>query len=267
MKSKPLLAIVSGGSRGIGEAIVKQLSESGIHCATLSRSKNVDILHPNQTHFQCDVSNAAQVSETIKTITQHYHKTHAMNILINAAGVSHDGLLVRFPQDELEKIIAINLQGTMNVCKSSLRYFMLSHSSAESPSCIINISSIIGGSPNMTNVGQSIYAASKAGVIAFSQHLARELLGKHIRVNCVSPGFIETEMTRNLQQQQQQLLQKQEQNTCVSNLEAMSVRQKLEKVQIGKPHHVANLVQFLISPQAEYINGQNIIVDGGLSIL
>ncbi|KAG2391775.1 hypothetical protein C9374_013260 [Naegleria lovaniensis] len=253
MKSKPLLAIVSGGSRGIGLEIVKQLSESGIHCATISRSKNVEFLHPNQTHFPCDVSNALQVSETIKTITQHYHKTHAMNILINAAGVSHDGLLVRFPQDELEKIIAINLQGTMNICKSSLRYFMLSHSSAETPSSIINISSIIGGSPNMTNIGQSVYAASKAGVVAFSQHLARELLGKHIRVNCVSPGFIETEMTRHLQ--------------VASTTPNDTNRQKLEKVKMGKPHHVASLVQYLISPQAEYINGQNIIVDGGLSLL
>ncbi|EFC43287.1 predicted protein [Naegleria gruberi] len=251
------LCIVTGASKGIGREITKQLSEWGVHCATISRSEiEAKDLFPNQYHFPCDVSNAKQVSETIKQISQQFGKSHAMNMLVNAAGISKDGLLLRFSQEDVEEIMNINLMGTINVCKSSLRYFMLSHSSGEMPSSIVNISSVIGGT-HMTNVGQSVYAASKAGVVAFSQNLSRELLGRDVRVNVVSPGFIETEMTKHIS----------DSISKTSSEQKNEMVQKIEKVRMGKPKDVASMVRFLLSEQSEYINGQNLVVDGGLSLL
>ena len=247
---KTPLAIITGGSKGIGHQIVQQLTNQGVYCAIISRtppsstSKALDTnLH---CHFPCDVSDVEQVSSTMKTIGQTFQKTHNMNMLVNAAGISHDGLLMRFPQQELEQVMKINLMGTIYVCKAALRYFMMTQSSAENPSSIVNIASIIGGSNNVTNAGQTIYAASKAGIVGFSQNLSRELLGRNIRVNCISPGFIETDMTKHLDQ---------------------DTHQKLQQVKLGKPEDVANLVQFLLSEQSRYINGQNIVIDGGLSLL
>ncbi|KAL9654766.1 hypothetical protein ABK040_008560 [Willaertia magna] len=234
------MAIITGGSKGIGLQITKQLISKGIHCITLSRN-NISECLTNQYHYCCDVSNFEQVNETIKNIANEYHqKSHSINMLVNAAGISKDGLLVRFPQEDIEEILKINLLGTIYVTKSVLRNIMYKTNNNSNNNSIVNISSIIG--TEMANSGQSIYSASKAGVLGFTKSLAQELLYKNIRVNCVSPGFIETEMTSE-----------------INNLQNTNIKK-------GKPEDIANIVEFLLSEKASYITGQNFIVDGGLTL-
>ncbi|OMJ20321.1 Carbonyl reductase family member 4 [Smittium culicis] len=196
-------AIVTGGSGGIGRAICIELAKSGITVLPIGRNKNeLDITiaeaksqssNLNHKSFTCDVSNANEISllaSQIKELIKN-KEIPQMHYLINSAGINKDSLLIRSTESELVQMLSVNLFATINMCKQFTKSFFLRQKCGS----IINISSIVG---QHGNAGQTIYSASKAGVIGFSKSLAKELAPINVRVNTICPGYIETKMTGNL---------------------------------------------------------------------
>ncbi len=239
------VAIVTGGSKGIGKTIAEKLILYGCKVAVLGRNFNDLKIFKNNFNssdnimiLQCDVSDYDQVDISIQEIYKNWGK---IDILINNAGINRDKLLLRLSNEEWDDVISVNLKGVFNTTKLVSKYMLKKRYGK-----IINISSVIG---QIGNSGQSNYAASKSGLEGFTRSLAVEFGSKNINVNAISPGYIKTQMTEKLDEKNT--------NDMLNNI-------PLNK--LGKTDDVANLVCFLSSKVSNYITGQVINVDGGMTI-
>ena len=237
--------IVTGASRGIGKRIALTLAKNGANIAfTYSKSvEDADSLQKEISNLgvKCKSyqSNAAKFEESKSLIENILNDFKSFDVLINNAGITKDNLLMRMSEEDFDKVIEVNLKSVFNMVKACQSVFLKQKSGS-----IINISSIVG---LKGNAGQSNYAASKAGIVGFSKSIALELGSRNIRSNVVAPGFIETEMTSEL-------------NEDVLNkwIEGIPLKRG------GKPEDVANLCLFLSSDLSSFITGQVINVDGGM---
>ena len=247
MDLKGKVALITGGSRGLGRAIALKLASLGSNIIlNYSRSEQKAIALKNELEMfgidalviKADISNMSEAEYLVGEGLKHFSK---IDILVNNAGITKDNLLMRMTEDEWDDVINVNLKGTFNVTKSLIR------SMIKQKNCsIINIASVVGLSGN---AGQCNYSASKAGIIGFTKSLAKEVAKKNIRVNAVAPGFIHTDMTDKLPEK--------------------VVDEYLKNIplnKLGKPENVADAVAFLASDMSEYITGQVLVVDGGLLI-
>lgn len=241
---KDKIAVVTGASRGIGKAIALRLVHDGANVVVTATSlKNIqevaneiEKLERKTLPLAVNVSEYNEVENLIKTTLENFGK---IDILVNNAGITRDNLLVRMKQEEWDKTITVNLKGTFNCIRAATKTFMKQRQGK-----IINITSVVG---IIGNAGQVNYCASKAGIIGLTRSVAKELAPRNIQINAVAPGFIDTDMTHNLDEE---------------------VRKKMIDAiplgRAGKPEDVAAVVSFLASENADYITGQVINVDGGM---
>lgn len=244
---KDKIALITGASRGIGRQIAISLAQAG---ATVIVNYNgskekaeeaVDeIISRGGTAkaMQCDVSDYDMTQNMISSILDEYGR---VDILINNAGITRDNLMIKMSEDDFDLVLSTNLKGAFNTIKLLYKNFMKLRAGK-----IINISSVSGV---MGNAGQANYSASKAGVIGLTKAVARELSSRNICVNAIAPGFVETDMTNKLNE---------------SSLEAAKAGIPLGR--LGKAQDIAEMAVFLSSDKANYITGQVICVDGGMSI-
>lgn len=238
-------ALVTGASRGIGRAIALRLAEDGANVAVIyagSADKaeavvnEITALGVNAKAYRCNVVDSAAVNETVKAVTNDLGK---IDILVNNAGITRDGLMLRMKDEDFDAVLDTNLKGAFNMIRACYSGFIRKKSGR-----IINISSVSG---IMGNAGQANYSASKAGVIGLTKSVARELASRGITCNAVAPGFIQTDMTENLGD-----------NNPLLN--------SIPLGRMGKPEDIAAAVAFLASDSAAYITGEVLKVDGGLAI-
>jgi len=235
------VAIVTGGTRGIGRSISIELYEEGWKVISFYQKNKTHALDlkdsiPEIEIIQCDISDEISVNAAVKEIYNTYGR---IDCLVNNAGVTQDGYFLMMSRQKWQDVININLLGTVNVSKSVLRFMKLKKEGGK----VINISSTSGVAGQ---IGQANYAATKGALISLTKSLAKEVAGEGITVNCVSPGFIETEMTKNLK----------EKDKIIENFIPLK--------RFGKPNEVAALVSFLASDKANYITGKNFVIDGGM---
>jgi 3-oxoacyl-[acyl-carrier protein] reductase len=239
------VALVTGGSRGIGRGIALALSQAGAYVVINYRGNQqaaestLDELNGRGGRgelCQFDVSVETQVDAAVKKIVDRQGK---VDILVNNAGIAVDSLLIRMKSEDWDQVIGTNLRGTV-LCTKSVCRVMIRHRYGR----IVNLSSVVG---QTGNGGQSVYAATKAGILGFTKSIARELAARGITVNAVAPGFIETEMTASLAAQHQE-----------------EFLRSIPLGRFGKSEEVAQLVVFLVGSGAAYITGQVIGVNGGL---
>lgn len=237
--------IVTGATRGIGREIALTLAQNGANIAMNYRNLNSEVedlineiksFGVNALAIKCDVSISEEVDKFVKEVKSHYN---TIDILVNNAGITKDGLILRMKEEDFNDVLDVNLKGTFNTTKS-VSSIMIRQKYGK----IINISSVVGIAGN---AGQCNYAASKAGVIGFSKSVARELASRNINVNVVAPGYINTDMTKNLPDKVKE-----------------EIIKSIPMKKIGDPKEVANLVLFLSSNLSDYITGQVINVDGGM---
>ncbi len=239
--------IITGGTRGIGLAIAKLFAQQGASLAIFGRNfergalaiKEIEeLLDAGQRvkFYSLDISVGNEVEEAIKQV---YTDFEHVDVLVNNAGVTKDGLLMKMKQEDWDQVINTNLTSVYNACRCVVRSMMkVRHGK------IINITSVVG---LIGNAGQTNYAASKAGMIGFTKSLAKEIGGRGICVNCIAPGFIKTDMTDVLSEAQKEALMGQ-----------------IPMGRLGEPEDIANAALFLASPLANYITGQVLTVDGGM---
>jgi 3-oxoacyl-[acyl-carrier protein] reductase len=238
------VAIVTGASRGIGLAIALELGRQGAivigTATTESGSQAIDrYLRDAGIHgfgAMLNVNDAAQIESVLKATHDEFGD---IAILVNNAGITRDNLLARMKDEEWDEIIETDLKSVFRLSRAVLRQMMRMRYGR-----IINISSIVG---TTGNIGQSNYAAAKAGIFGFSKSLAREVASRNITVNCIAPGFIETDMTRSLTEKQRQAL-----------------LQQVPLGRLGSPEEIASVVAFVASPAASYITGSTFHVNGGM---
>ena len=238
-------ALVTGGNRGIGRAIAERLAEAGADVAVFARSEDsvAETAHALQTHgvrglgMVGDVGSDEDIERAWEQLMGVFE---GLDILVNNAGITRDGLLLRMKPEDWDAVLDVNLTAAYRWCRRAVKHMVRQRSGR-----ILNISSIVGV---IGNPGQSNYAASKAGLIGFTKALAVEVAGRGITVNAVAPGFIETEMTHALGDTTQ---------------EEFLARIPLGR--LGTTGNVADLALFLASPMSDYITGQVICVDGGLT--
>jgi 3-oxoacyl-[acyl-carrier protein] reductase len=244
MSEQAKTALVTGASRGIGKAIAQGLASAGF---TVVGTATSDAGADNITAYLSEAGNAGcgmtlnvgdeeNVSGVIKAITEKYG---APLVLVNNAGITRDNILMRMKTDEWNDVIDTNLSALYRVSKACLRGMTKARWGR-----IVNITSVVG---SMGNIGQSNYAATKAGAEGFSRALARELGSRSVTVNCVAPGFIDTDMTRELSDEQRDLMLGQ-----------------IPLGRLGAPEEIAALVCFLCSDAAAYITGETVHVNGGM---
>lgn len=242
------LAVVTGGNAGIGKAIALKFAQEGATLALLGTNlekgalavQEIQQAVPDATvHFYCiDVSNTTEINQVIKIILE---AQGPIDILVNNAGITIDRLLMKMNEEEWDRVIDINLKSCYNTCHAVVRSMMKAKKGK-----IINISSVVG---LIGNAGQVNYAASKAGMIGFTKALAKELASKNVLVNCIAPGFIQTQMTANL-----------------SPIQLEAIMQTIPLKRLGNVEDIANIAWFLASPLSDYITGQVLSVDGGMAI-
>lgn len=235
------IALVTGASRGIGKAIATKLAAEGATVIGTATSEGGaasigEYLGAQGTGMVLDVTNADSVSEVLGAIEEQYGP---ISILINNAGITRDNLMMRLKDDDWDAIINTNLTSVFKISKACLRNMMKARKGR-----IITIGSVVGSTGNP---GQVNYAAAKAGLIGFSKSLAREVGSRGITVNTVAPGFIDTDMTRALSDEQRDALKGQ-----------------IPLSRLGDPDDIANAVAFLASPSASYITGETLHVNGGM---
>jgi len=242
---KDKVALITGGSRGIGSSICKSFADNGCSIAfTYNSSKEaaetlIDELKEYNVKvklYKSDASNYKDSIDLLETVVKDFEK---IDILVNNAGITKDNLLIRMDDSEFKDVVDVNLGSVFNLTKASIKFFLKQRKGS-----IINISSVVG---IRGNAGQSNYAASKAGIIGFSKSIALELGSRNIRCNVVAPGYIETEMTNSLPDE---VLEK--------------WKESIPLKRSGKPNDVGNACVFLASDLSSYITGQVLQVDGGL---
>ncbi len=243
VKFEGQVALVTGASRGIGAAIALELARKGlkvIGTATTDAgaSKIADALSafPGCAGRTLDVTQGAAGEALVDGLIKEHG---GLQVLVNNAGITRDNLAMRMKDDEWDAVMEANLKGVFRMSRAVMRTMMKQRYGR-----IINITSVVGASGNP---GQANYAAAKAGVAGMTRALARELGSRNITVNCVAPGFIETDMTASLQEEQQKALLGQ-----------------IPLGHLGKPADVAHAVAYLASPQASYVTGQELHVNGGM---
>ena len=233
--------IVTGASGGIGNSIVEKLNQNGANIlATGTRMERLEELKEkfkNIKILKFDISQHDKIEEFIENATKELGGS--LDCIVNNAGITKDNLTIRMSLEEWSKVININLTSTFLMCKYSIKK-MLKNKSGK----IINITSVVG---HTGNVGQANYTASKAGIVAMSKSLAIEYAKKNINVNCISPGFISTAMTDQIDEKFK--------DTIIA---------KIPSNRLGKPEDIANAVNFLSSDQSDYINGETLHVNGGM---
>jgi 3-oxoacyl-[acyl-carrier protein] reductase len=245
MTPKKPLALVTGASRGIGATVASRLAADGHHVLINYASnetkaqETVDrIRAAGGTADLCrfDVGDSAQVDEKFDWIAKTFGP---LAVLVNNAGVTIDGLLMRYKDDDIERTLAIDLKGAIYCTRAACKPMM-----KERGGSIIQISSVIG---EMGNAGQSVYAAAKAGLLGFTKSMAKELASRKIRVNAITPGFITTDMTGALTDSQKE-----------------AILRTVPLGYLGEPEDVASVASFLASPASRYLTGQVIGVNGGM---
>ena len=233
--------IVTGASGGIGNAIIKKLSEAGANI--LASGTRIDKLEELKKNFEglkilkFDISQSDKIEEFIENATNELDGS--LDGIVNNAGITQDNLAIRMSLDEWQKVININLTSTFLMSKFAIKK-MLKNKSGK----IVNITSVVG---HTGNLGQVNYTASKAGIVAMSKSLAIEYAKKNININCISPGFIKTAMTDKIDDKFKEVI--------VS---------KIPSARLGEPDDIANAVLFLSSAQSDYINGETLHVNGGM---
>ena len=233
--------IVTGASGGIGNAIIKKLSEEGANIlASGTRIEKLEELKKNFEGLKIlkfDISQSDKIEEFIENATNELDGN--LDGIVNNAGITQDNLAIRMSLDEWQKVININLTSTFLMSKFAIKK-MLKNKSGK----IVNITSVVG---HTGNLGQANYTASKAGIVAMSKSLAIEYAKKNININCISPGFIKTAMTDKIDDKFKEVI--------VS---------KIPSARLGEPDDIANAVLFLSSDQSNYINGETLHVNGGM---
>lgn len=243
---KEKTALVTGGSRGIGRAVAVELAKLGANVAINFSSNNkaaaevaleVIALGRKAVTYQADIASSMQVKEMVEAVVADFG---GIDILINNAGVTRDGLLLQMSEENWDLVLNTNLKGAFNCLQAVSKYMI-----KQRHGVIVNISSIIGITGNP---GQINYAAAKAGLLGLTKTAAKELAKRNIRVNAVAPGFIVSDMTAKLPEKLKE-----------------AVKQNVPLGRLGQPEEVAKLVVFLASDAASYITGQTVVIDGGLS--
>lgn len=234
-------ALVTGSTRGIGRAVAQALSAAGARVAVVGRDKDKASAVAQQvgngaTGFACDVGDTAQVAQLIADVEKEFG---SIDILVNNAGMTRDNLVMRLKDEDWDEVLNANLRGAFAAIRAASRGMMKKRSGR-----IINMASVVG---LIGNKGQANYSASKAGLIALTKSVAKELGSRNILVNAIAPGYIETEMTDAMTSEAKTAL-----NALIP----------LER--LGKPEDIAAAVVFLASDQASYITGQVLVVDGGM---
>ncbi|TNE73150.1 3-oxoacyl-[acyl-carrier-protein] reductase [bacterium] len=241
------VALVTGGSRGIGKAIALELSKAGATVAITYASSSAAADEVVKTiveaggkaiAYQANAIDFAKATEVVEDVVKQFGQ---LDILVNNAGITQDNLILRMTEEQWDSVIQTNLKSVFNYSKAAIRPMMRQRKGS-----IINMSSIIGITGN---AGQTNYAASKAGMIAFSKSLAKELASRNIRVNSIAPGYITTDMTDKLDEK---------------TLEGIKSATPLGRP--GEPDDIANAVIFLASDASSFITGETIKVDGGMAI-
>ena len=240
-------ALITGGSRGIGRAIALRLAKEGVRIAVNYKTNEeaaqwvvnaVEEMGGEAIAVGADVSQSAEVEDMVKRVLDSWG---SVDILVNNAGIIHDSLLMRMTEEVWDDVVNTNLKGTFNCTKAVLRFMVRQRWGR-----IINVVSVVGleGNP-----GQSNYAASKAGVIAFSRSIAKEVASRNITVNAVAPGYISTEIVADLSPEFKEL-----------------ILSRIPQNRFGTVDDVANMVGYLASGEAGYITGEVIRVDGGIEL-
>ena len=244
--SERKVAMITGGTRGIGKAIAKIFSDNGydliinyVSDKTDLTKLEEDLKNNNEILFvRANVGELNSVEEAVKKAIEKFGK---IDVLVNNAGITRDNLLMRMKEEEFDQVINTNLKGTFNVTKSVVPYMMKKREGR-----IVNISSVVGVSGN---AGQCNYSASKAGIIGFTKSIAKELASRNILVNAVAPGFIDTDMTE-----------------CLNDKVKESINNQIPLKRMGTPEEIAKAVYFLASSDNTYITGQVLNIDGGMLI-
>ncbi|MFL2611065.1 MAG: 3-oxoacyl-[acyl-carrier-protein] reductase [Flavobacteriaceae bacterium] len=239
------VALITGGSRGIGKSIVEKFVLNGCNVAfTYNKSESdAKLIESNLSDIDIKIkgykSNAAKYNEAETITNSVINDFGKIDILVNNAGITKDNFLLRMTEDDFNHVLDVNLNSVFNMTKAVQKEFLKNRYGS-----IINISSIVG---IKGNAGQSNYSASKAGIIGFTKSIALELGSRNIRSNAVAPGFIETEMTKNLSE-----------DTLKSWYSSIPLKRG------GKPSDIGNVCVFLASDMSSYITGQVLVVDGGM---
>ena len=240
------VALITGASYGIGFAIATAMANCG--ATIVFNDIKQELVDKGLAAYEeagikahgyvCDVTNEDAVNEMVKKITA---EVGHINVLVNNAGITRDGLLMRMGDDAFDRVLDVNLKGTFNMTRALTKTFM-----RQRGGCVVNMSSVVG---LMGNAGQANYAASKAGVIGLTKAVARELAPRGVRVNAVAPGFVETDMTAKL-----------------SEKVRAATEEQIPLKRMARPEEVAGVVRFLASDAAAYITGEVVRVDGGMAM-
>lgn len=239
------IAIVTGASKGIGAAIAVQLAKDGYNVVinyngNQAKAEEVKVLCDQHTAAIVVQGDVSKVQDCARIVAAAIGTFGTIDVLVNNAGITKDNLLLRMSEEDFDSVVDTNLKGTWLMSKTCIRYLM------KNAGAIVNISSIVG---RTGNAGQTNYAASKAGVIGFTQSLAKELASRNVRVNAVAPGFIKSDMTDKLNADQ-----------------SIQMFDRIPLGRFGTPQDVADLVSFLVSEKSRYITGQTIGIDGGMAM-
>ena len=239
------VVLITGGTRGIGKSVAERFAKEGYNLVLNYVSENTDIesIKNNFKEYgnevlilKADVSKFDECENLVKEAIAKFGK---IDVLVNNAGITKDGLIAMMKEDAFDRVIDINLKGTFNMTRNVVPYMMKKRCGN-----IVNISSVVGVAGN---AGQSNYAASKAGIIGFTKSLAKELSARNIRVNAVAPGFIDTDMT-----------------SVLTDKVKENIYAQIPLKRMGDTKEVANVVYFLSNDESSYITGQVINVDGGM---
>lgn len=239
------IALITGGSRGIGKEVAKKFATQGYDIIINYVSDNTDVegikkefkeLGSQVLLIKTDVTSLEDCENMVKEAIEKFGQ---IDVVVNNAGITKDNLLMRMKEEEFDRVIDVNLKGTFNVTKSVIPYMMKKRNGR-----FVNISSVVGVSGN---AGQCNYSASKAGIIGFTKSLAKELASRNILANAIAPGFIATDMT-----------------AVLSDSVKEGINAQIPLKRMGTPEEIANAVYFLGSEQNTYITGQVLNIDGGM---